>query len=1022
MPNHPNPAVRLLTRLCLLLCLMLCPALGHALDSMPKKPWTVMVYMCADNNLEPNGLADLSRIEQSLPDDAHVIVVMDRSKGGVKNYGDWTGTRLYYARRSPPFPNTSAVNLPPQLSSQLLMDLGELDLSNPREITNFIGVAARACPADRYIFIPWNHGGGWQANLSDEDGGNGQPGKSAMTIYEFADAVRAGARSLPRGKFDAILFNMCLMGHMEVLHAMQGLTDYVFASAPPIPGESLQYDKILPRLTAGVSTRDFVAALPQDHAEFYDHGSMQEGAFSAYDMSRLPAAMTALRAVIGDLAGLARDQYVGISRATFYAASMWDLNEDLNNGPKGYWEVSLTDWLQRLEHELPMLSRDHTSALRAALGELIIGTSASSNIQHGRGVGIYLPPRRSCLNPGIQGTPYDQESGLTGFLGRLYDAQDQNSRMPVVGNLVAGNYSLKPGHAANGPNDFDIDQGTPIQTFDRGALRFDVTGPDILRTELMCIQVLEGKGFVLSKSLITDLASAEDPGAGNFASISPEYKSGTTTLMRSINGLTFMISNGQVAVPITAIQSSTSNQLLSNVTMVNALYSHPSLGGQEIPVIIKFSNVFRIPISVTAVVPDPTGRTTAVPLALAPGGHIRAGMLMVGQNGEQKVEFGQPLDLSAGILLMSMGQVPDGTVMRFGIAAESMGGQQAVSFTNPVTVRRNPSQEAMLNNAAQNFSSNLMGRYAMVQYMRNDDGTEDRSPTLANLELTIDGQTPVWSITDQDGKVTGKGGFSFLAGGTMPTLILFSEPKMKGMPSTKSVITWYAFLQGGGEQRIWYLIEAGIGQRWALFPVSFFANAVEGTWEGKSGRWEFSQGQVRLTTPDGKTHLGKYTLRDQILTAEGLPMGRQFAVMPNRQANQLALTYRESSPGNRGRMLELRRVSGEAGTQQQQVPPAPVPQTPGPAAGGCPLCGNWVSDAATGRARLSITPQPGAGYLILHLKARNRVIYCAVNVGQGVLYATDARGAHQDIGFTLKGGTLTLSFKGLSPISFTKTD
>ena len=51
-----------------------------SVQAAPAAEWTVMVYMCGDNNLEMAAIMDMLEMEQSIPQGAEVLVLLDRSK------------------------------------------------------------------------------------------------------------------------------------------------------------------------------------------------------------------------------------------------------------------------------------------------------------------------------------------------------------------------------------------------------------------------------------------------------------------------------------------------------------------------------------------------------------------------------------------------------------------------------------------------------------------------------------------------------------------------------------------------------------------------------------------------------------------------------------------------------------------------------------------------------------------------------------------------------------------------------
>ena len=66
--------------------------------NQPKKQWTIMVYMAADNNLESAAVEDFNEMEASKydRDKMNVIVLFDRNNlKDCSDQDEWEGARLY---------------------------------------------------------------------------------------------------------------------------------------------------------------------------------------------------------------------------------------------------------------------------------------------------------------------------------------------------------------------------------------------------------------------------------------------------------------------------------------------------------------------------------------------------------------------------------------------------------------------------------------------------------------------------------------------------------------------------------------------------------------------------------------------------------------------------------------------------------------------------------------------------------------------------------------------------------------
>ena len=118
-------------------------------------------------------------MEQGITGDMNIIVLMDRPKKGINFYDNSGHAKLFRIRKAPAFNiDLDKGIVPPALSSELIKDYGELDLSDPDNLYNFIRTAVSIAPAERYAFIPWNHGLAMIGLLTDDDGGSGRPGKA----------------------------------------------------------------------------------------------------------------------------------------------------------------------------------------------------------------------------------------------------------------------------------------------------------------------------------------------------------------------------------------------------------------------------------------------------------------------------------------------------------------------------------------------------------------------------------------------------------------------------------------------------------------------------------------------------------------------------------------------------------------------------------------------------------------------------------------------------------------------------
>lgn len=112
-----------------------------------------------------------------------------------------------------------------------LEDLGDVSMVEPGTLEDFIKFGKENFPADNYILVLWDHGGGVPLGFGFDEIHEG-----TLTEIEMADAI--GHCDI---EFESIIFNACLMGSLEVAKALDPYTEYIVAAESPTWG-SAYYD------------------------------------------------------------------------------------------------------------------------------------------------------------------------------------------------------------------------------------------------------------------------------------------------------------------------------------------------------------------------------------------------------------------------------------------------------------------------------------------------------------------------------------------------------------------------------------------------------------------------------------------------------------------------------------------------------------------------------------------------------------------------------------------------------------
>jgi len=177
------------------------------------KPWTYVLYMAGDNNLEGwltgyilaanlggqygghGGYSDVN---------INVVAQLDRSNDYVTGCGNWTTCRRFYV-----VPGTI-----PENGSEI-EDIGEVNMGDPDTLVDFIQWTVANYPAQHYILNLVDHGSVFKMcfDFTDDD---------SLSINELQEAL---IETAPLIDIDILEFNMCLMSSTEVAYEIRNYAD-----------------------------------------------------------------------------------------------------------------------------------------------------------------------------------------------------------------------------------------------------------------------------------------------------------------------------------------------------------------------------------------------------------------------------------------------------------------------------------------------------------------------------------------------------------------------------------------------------------------------------------------------------------------------------------------------------------------------------------------------------------------------------------------------------------------------------
>ncbi|MEM0031553.1 MAG: clostripain-related cysteine peptidase [Desulfurococcaceae archaeon] len=330
--------------------------------------WTFMVYMVADNNLDPYAYLDFLEMESvGSTSDVNIIVLADliHVNGTVMYYVEKNGSTVIWGNWSNEY---------------------ELNMGDPRTLAWFINEVASRYPAQHYALILWDHGDSWNGFGWDETNND------YLTIEEIKEAL-----SNINIKIDLLGFDACLMASIEVAYTLSltGNVDVMIASEEYVPAYGWPYDKILSKLVENpnMTPEELAKVIVNEYIESYSKGSQGFAPYatmSAINMNKIGEIVSHL----GDLSRYLLDN-ISIYKSFVKAASqsserfwfgMW------HQGPY----IDLKDFLLNLLKLRP----DLESYIKPVLNEwsnlvIAVNSTRGMHAKNVYGLTIYFPRNRN---------------------------------------------------------------------------------------------------------------------------------------------------------------------------------------------------------------------------------------------------------------------------------------------------------------------------------------------------------------------------------------------------------------------------------------------------------------------------------------------------------------------------------------------------------------------------------------------------------------------------------------------------
>jgi hypothetical protein len=334
--------------------------------------WTVLVYMAADNDLEPAALQDLEEMTKAVG--TQFLVLVDRSprysSADVVGIGDFTDTRLLRIVDG----KVSTLGQP-----------GELNMGDPRVLSDFVAGGLEESPSGHHALVLWDHGGAWSGAAWDDSSN-----KDHLDLDEIASGTRDGLAQAGVERFDLLGFDACLMATYEVATRMAPYATYLVASEEVEPGFGWDWTTIgVP--PGGLGTPELARQIIDGFHERAQRDKESTTTLSLLDLTqleRLDGAVNKLAKAVGDN-GREVVGRIGWSRG---ASTSFGRSPD---PAQDYFMVDLGDLARQLR-AVPAL-QEAAAGLSDAIEALVVNHRDGPAAAAASGVAGYFPPARKQL-------------------------------------------------------------------------------------------------------------------------------------------------------------------------------------------------------------------------------------------------------------------------------------------------------------------------------------------------------------------------------------------------------------------------------------------------------------------------------------------------------------------------------------------------------------------------------------------------------------------------------------------------
>ncbi len=333
----------------------------------PETTWTVMMYLCGTDLESQSGFASFNLSEICYADLSENVNFLIET-GGAR---EWEMGGISNRELSRFHVKDGEMCIDETCPSSSMGDADTLE--------DFIKWGAAEYPADRYMLILWDHGGGslfgiCLDELYDFD---------SLSLREIETAiVNAGV------PFEVVGFDACLMSSLETAEVFQGYAHYMVASEETEPGTGWDYVAWINYLSGNTacSGKDLGREIVDSYMEkCASIGQEDMATLSVLDLTKLPALSEAFRNYSGEI--LMCTQNVSDFRSVVQGATQSESYGERSGADGTYDMVDLGDLMNKTGGILTEYSDDVLNAIK----KVVVYESHGAYRSRASGLSVFYP-------------------------------------------------------------------------------------------------------------------------------------------------------------------------------------------------------------------------------------------------------------------------------------------------------------------------------------------------------------------------------------------------------------------------------------------------------------------------------------------------------------------------------------------------------------------------------------------------------------------------------------------------------